>query len=224
MRRPPRQPVMFNVCRYHEDMLDCCVALKEVRTRGITLEEFARIAACNTLHVRMVHAPDTFHTYGDAGATNANTRSGCTSTEPSSTRTLSDTNTTNKTNFLSTNTNATNSHCTNTNATNSPCTNTNTTNSPDTNTNTNKNRSESTIRNIATIPTGACAPAGIHNGAVDVYTFGDDMSQEEVAFRQLLAHCSRVEDPVLVCSYSRKAVGQTGMLRFESFVIFILFS
>ena len=45
-------------CRYHERMLECCVPLDNVRERGVTLEQFARIAACNTLQVRLVRAPN----------------------------------------------------------------------------------------------------------------------------------------------------------------------
>lgn len=39
-------------------MLECCVPLDNVRERGVTLEQFARIAACNTLQVRLVRAPN----------------------------------------------------------------------------------------------------------------------------------------------------------------------
>ena len=41
---------------YHEDMLDCCVPLKVASTKGITMDEFACVAACNTLSVNMVRA------------------------------------------------------------------------------------------------------------------------------------------------------------------------
>lgn len=41
---------------YHENMLDCCVPLETVQQAGITMDQFACLAACNTLHVKMVRA------------------------------------------------------------------------------------------------------------------------------------------------------------------------
>jgi len=39
---------------YHENMLDCCIPLETVQRAGITMDQFACLAACNTLHVKMV--------------------------------------------------------------------------------------------------------------------------------------------------------------------------
>ena len=38
---------------YHENMLDCCVPLATIEKSGITMDQFACLAACNTLDVRM---------------------------------------------------------------------------------------------------------------------------------------------------------------------------
>jgi len=42
---------------YNERMLDCCVPLSVVKTSGITVDQFACLAACNTLDVR-IHRAD----------------------------------------------------------------------------------------------------------------------------------------------------------------------
>ncbi len=36
---------------YHEDMLSCCIPLEHIKKNGITMEEFACLAGCNTLQV-----------------------------------------------------------------------------------------------------------------------------------------------------------------------------
>lgn len=43
---------------YHEQMLDCCLPLEEVEKKGINLEQFACLATCNTLKVRMVRVDE----------------------------------------------------------------------------------------------------------------------------------------------------------------------
>lgn len=39
---------------YHENMLDCCIPLAVVEKTGITMDQFACLAACNMLNVKMV--------------------------------------------------------------------------------------------------------------------------------------------------------------------------
>ncbi|ESO10000.1 hypothetical protein HELRODRAFT_167837 [Helobdella robusta] len=39
---------------YHENMLDCCIPLKTIEKNGITMDQFACLAACNMLQVEMV--------------------------------------------------------------------------------------------------------------------------------------------------------------------------
>ena len=44
---------------YHENMLDCCVPLDVASKTGITIEEFACLASCNTLCVKINRADAT---------------------------------------------------------------------------------------------------------------------------------------------------------------------
>ena len=44
---------------FHENMLDCCIPLETVQQTGITMDQFACLAACNTLHVKMVRTGET---------------------------------------------------------------------------------------------------------------------------------------------------------------------
>jgi len=44
---------------YHENMLDCCIPLQVIEKSGITFDQFACLAACNTLSVDAVRADDT---------------------------------------------------------------------------------------------------------------------------------------------------------------------
>ena len=39
---------------YHENMLDCCVPLDEIKKTGITIREFMCLAACNGLDATLV--------------------------------------------------------------------------------------------------------------------------------------------------------------------------
>ena len=43
---------------YHEEMLDCCKDLEEVKTEGITLDEFQCLARCNGCHATVTRAAD----------------------------------------------------------------------------------------------------------------------------------------------------------------------
>lgn len=119
-------------CRYHERMLECCVPLDDVRERGVTLEQFARIAACNTLQVRLVRAP-----YANARA-------------PGPLPAPAD--------------------------------------------------------SASALGTGTGTGAGASAAAAAA-----DESREEHEFRRVLKRCTAVDDRVLVCAYSRRVVGQTGV-------------
>ena len=44
---------------YHEDMMDCCVPLELVKTKGINLEQFACLASCNALDVTITRPNQT---------------------------------------------------------------------------------------------------------------------------------------------------------------------
>lgn len=44
---------------YHENMLDCCIPLSVVEETGITMDQFACLAACNLLNVKMVRTDET---------------------------------------------------------------------------------------------------------------------------------------------------------------------
>jgi glutathione gamma-glutamylcysteinyltransferase len=46
---------------FAEDLLDCCVPLELVRSRGINLEEFACLARCNSADVQLVRAEEDNH-------------------------------------------------------------------------------------------------------------------------------------------------------------------
>lgn len=43
---------------YHENMLDCCIPLSVVEETGITMDQFACLAACNMLNVKMVRTDE----------------------------------------------------------------------------------------------------------------------------------------------------------------------
>nr|AHC94359.1 phytochelatin synthase 1a [Lumbricus rubellus] len=43
---------------YHEDMLDCCIPLSVVEETGITMDQFACLAECNMLNVKMVRTDE----------------------------------------------------------------------------------------------------------------------------------------------------------------------
>lgn len=107
-------------------MLECCVPLDDVRERGVTLEQFARIAACNTLQVRLVRAP-----YANARAPGP---------------------------------------------------------------------LPAPVDSVSALGTGTGAAAA-----------AADESREEREFRRVLKRCTAVDDRVLVCAYSRRVVGQTGV-------------
>jgi len=44
---------------YHEEMLDCCVSLDVVAEKGINLEQFACLASCNTMDVKVTRPEQT---------------------------------------------------------------------------------------------------------------------------------------------------------------------
>ncbi|VDN17788.1 unnamed protein product [Gongylonema pulchrum] len=44
---------------YHESMLDCCLSLDEIKTRGITLPQFTCLAECNKLIIDLKYAEST---------------------------------------------------------------------------------------------------------------------------------------------------------------------
>lgn len=43
---------------YHEDMLECCVPLEKIKTKGITFNEFICLACCNSLEVKATFVDD----------------------------------------------------------------------------------------------------------------------------------------------------------------------
>lgn len=43
---------------YHENMLDCCIPIAIIEKSGITMDQFACLAACNMLNVKMVRTSD----------------------------------------------------------------------------------------------------------------------------------------------------------------------
>ena len=44
---------------YHEHMLECCTPLQVVKKQGITMDEFACLASCNTLTAKMMRGHPT---------------------------------------------------------------------------------------------------------------------------------------------------------------------
>ncbi|XP_033741779.1 glutathione gamma-glutamylcysteinyltransferase 3-like [Pecten maximus] len=43
---------------YHEDMLECCVSLQEMKEKGITYDQFVCLAACNSLEAESTRIDD----------------------------------------------------------------------------------------------------------------------------------------------------------------------